>query len=124
MKVSTTNAERLDESFSQQLLETTLAGVFQFVDRDTKTLITVDPATGQPRPYGIWLRALRIQHQVLERRWEWRLKRYLVSLFGKRMSGASDKSDLPERADSAIKLPANTAPRRDLSVHLGDGEDD
>lgn len=95
-----------DTPLLQQMLAARAAGADHFIDSQTKTLITVDPATGMPGPFGMWVRALRIQQQEADGRWWRRAARAVRAAFTKRP-----------------RWPA-PPPRPYGGLGVGDGEDD
>lgn len=69
------------ERFMRQCNAAQRAGLDHFIDQDTKTLIAIDPMTGIPGAFGLWVRALRLQRQANERRWTRRAARCLRRIF-------------------------------------------
>lgn len=70
-------AQTLQERFLRQCRDAQRGGREHFIDQDTKTLIAIDPITGLPGAYGVWVRALRLQRRTIDQRWTARAVRYL-----------------------------------------------
>lgn len=71
----------LQDSFQRQLREARAAGADHFIDQDTKAVIALEPATGMPGPYGMWVRSLRLERMAQDARWYRRAARAIRRLF-------------------------------------------
>lgn len=78
-----TVAQNLQERFLRQCRDAQRGGRDHFIDQDTKTLIAIDPITGLPGPFGVWVRALRLQRRQMEQRWTARAARLLRRLLNR-----------------------------------------
>lgn len=83
MRSKVPTAAEIQDSFDRQLAAARAADAVSFVDEATKAVILIDPVTREPRPFGLWLRTLRLQRRAIEARWWRRLSRAIARIIGR-----------------------------------------